>query len=302
MPETLTARAALEQSGLVPIDARALLSHVMGRDRAWLIAHASDRLERAQAEAFFALAKRRRDGEPVAYLVGEREFWGLALAVSPAVLIPRPETETLVEAALARLPRDRPLRIVDLGTGSGAIALAIAHERPDARVWATDVSEEALAVARGNAERLALRNVTFACADWYAGVPAEPFDAILSNPPYVAPGDPHLTEGDLRFEPRVALSPGEDALGALKSIVTGARDRLVPGGSLIVEHGYDQSAVVQRLFGELRLRRRAVAARPGGHPADRRRPRALSDACCRRPVAPSGGLSLPAAARHRGRA
>lgn len=245
---TLTVRGALEQSGLVPVDARALLSHVLGRDRAWLIAHATDPLERSQADAFFALAERRRDGEPVAYLVGEREFWGLALTVSPAVLIPRPETEALVEAALARLPRSRPVRVIDLGTGSGAIALAIAHERPDASVWGTDVSEQALMVARHNAERLALRNVTFIRCDWYAGAPAEPFDAILSNPPYVAPGDPHLTEGDLRFEPRIALSPGADALSALKSIVTGARDRLVPRGSLLVEHGYDQSDPVRRLF------------------------------------------------------
>ncbi len=154
MADAPTVRGALEQSGLVPVDARALLSHVLGRDRAWLIAHATDPLERSQAEAFFALAKRRRDGEPVAYLVGEREFWGLTLTVSSAVLIPRPETETLVEAALARLPLNRQSRVIDLGTGSGAIALAIAHERPDASVWGTDVSDEALAIARHNAERL----------------------------------------------------------------------------------------------------------------------------------------------------
>ena len=244
-----TTRGALEQSGLVPVDARSLLSHVLGRDRAWLIAHAGDVLERSQADAFFELAKRRRSGEPVAYLVGQREFWGLALKVSPAVLIPRPETETLVEAALARLPDDRPLRVIDLGTGSGAIALAIAHERRNARVWGTDVSEEALAVARDNAERLALRNVTFLRSYWYSAVPAERFDAIVSNPPYVAPGDPHLTEGDLRFEPRIALSPGDDALRALKTIIAGAAARIVPRGSLIVEHGFDQSGVVLQLFG-----------------------------------------------------
>lgn len=246
-PDRVTVRGALERSGLVPVDARALLSHVLGRDRAWLIAHAGETLEHAHADAFFALAKRRRDGEPVAYLIGHREFWGLALTVSPAVLIPRPETETLVEAALARLARGAALRVIDLGTGSGAIALAIAHERPDARVFGTDVSEEALAVARANAQRLAL-NVTFLRADWFAGVPDEPFDAILSNPPYISPGDPHLTEGDLRYEPRVALAPGGDALDALARIVTGARGRLVPGGSLLVEHGYDQSAPVRRLF------------------------------------------------------
>ena len=248
MADGPTTRGALEQSGLIPVDARTLLAHVLGRDRAWLLAHAGDVLERSQADAFFELAKRRRAGEPVAYLVGQREFWGLALKVSPAVLIPRPETETLVEAALARLPDDRPLRVIDLGTGSGAIALAIAHERPNARVWGTDVSDEALAVARDNAERLALRNVTFMRSDWYLAVPDESFDAILSNPPYVAPGDPHLTEGDLRFEPRIALSPGDDALRALKTIVAGAARRLVPGGSLIVEHGFDQSDTVLQLF------------------------------------------------------
>jgi len=193
-------------------------------------------------------AAARRAGEPVAYLVGQREFWGLALKVSPAVLIPRPETETLVEAALARMPDDRPLRVIDLGTGSGAIALAIAHERRNAHIWGTDVSEEALAVARDNAERLALRNVAFLHSDWYAAVPAGRFDAILSNPPYVAPGDAHLNEGDLRFEPRIALTPGDDALRALKTIITGAAARLVPGGSLIVEHGFDQSDVVLQLF------------------------------------------------------
>ena len=247
-PDGMTVRGALERSGLVPADARALLSHVLDQDRAWLIAHAGEALERSCADAFFALAKRRREGEPVAYLIGRREFWGLALSVSPAVLIPRPETETLVEAGLERLARGAGLRVIDLGTGSGAIALAIAHERPDAHVFGTDVSEEALAIARANAQRLGLNNVTFLRADWFAGLPDGPFDAILGNPPYVAPGDPHLTEGDLRFEPRSALTPGGDALQALTRIVTGARERLVAGGSLIVEHGYDQSAPVLRLF------------------------------------------------------
>ena len=245
---SITLRAAIEQSGLVPVDAHALLAHVLKRERAWLIAHAGDPLEHADANAFFALAKRRRDGEPVAYLVGRREFWGLMLDVSPAVLIPRPETETVVEAALTRLPDDRPLRLLDLGTGSGAIALALAHERPRAQVTATDVSDEALAVARANAQGLGIANVAFVRADWYAGSLDGPFDAIVSNPPYVAPNDPHLQEGDLRFEPRVALSPRFDALAALAAIIGGAPAHLVDRGVLVVEHGYDQAEAVARFF------------------------------------------------------
>jgi release factor glutamine methyltransferase len=245
---TVTLRAALEQSGLVPVDARALLAHVLERDRAWLIAHAGDALDRAHVDAFFALAKRRRDGEPVAYLVGRREFWGLPFDVSPAVLIPRPETETLVEAALQRLPADRSLRVLDLGTGSGAIAIAIARERPLAQVTATDVSSEALDVARANARRLNADNVAFARADWYEGLRSERYDAIVSNPPYVAPDDPHLREGDLRFEPRLALVPRLDALSALASITGGARQRLADNGCLILEHGHDQADAVVALF------------------------------------------------------
>jgi release factor glutamine methyltransferase len=242
-------RRALAGSGLVPLDAQVLLAHVLGRDRSWLAAHERDLLPRTEVERFFALAKRRRDGEPVAYLTGVREFWGLPLAVSPAVLIPRPETETLVELALARLPVDRDVAVLDLGTGSGAIALAIAHERPRARVVATDVSAGALAVARVNARRLDISNVEFVEADWYDGVPELRVDLIAANPPYVEAGDRHLTEGDLRFEPRAALVAAGDGLGALRPIVGGARAHLAPGGTLVVEHGYDQSDAVRRLFG-----------------------------------------------------
>jgi release factor glutamine methyltransferase len=251
----MTVRRALALSGLVPIDAQALLAHVLGKNRAWLAAHAEDALSREQAATFEALARRRRDGEPVAYLTGSREFWGLPLAVSPAVLIPRPETETLVEQALARLPEERDTRVLDLGTGSGAIALAIAHSRPRATVLATDASPEALAIARNNAVRLGIANVRFLLSDWYECVPspdddpaAARFDLIASNPPYVVAGDPHLGAGDLRFEPAAALSPGGDGLDALRIIVGGACTRLVPGGTLVVEHGYDQSAAVVELF------------------------------------------------------
>jgi len=246
---TPTAGQALAQSGLVPIDGQVLLAHVVARDRAWLAAHRDEPLARTQAEAFFALAKRRRAGEPVAYLTGVREFYGLVLAVTPAVLIPRPETETLVELALAWLPSDRAVRVLDLGTGSGAIALALAHERPGAHVVATDTSADALAVARGNARRLRLSNVEFVASDWYADVDGT-FDAIVSNPPYVAPGDPHLMEGDLRYEPRAALVAGDEGLAALRAIVAGAAARLAPGGALAVEHGHEQSGAVQAMLRE----------------------------------------------------
>jgi release factor glutamine methyltransferase len=244
---TPTAGQALAQSGLVPIDAQVLLAHLVGRDRAWLAAHRDEPLTRAQADDFFTLAKRRRAGEPVAYLTGMREFYGLALAVTPAVLIPRPETETLVELALAWLPRDRPVSVLDLGTGSGAIALALAHERRDARVVASDASADALAVARDNARRLGLSSVEFAPSDWYANVEGT-FDAIVSNPPYVALGDPHLTEGDLRYEPKAALVAGDEGLDALRVIVGGAAAHLAPRGVLAVEHGYTQSEAVQAML------------------------------------------------------
>lgn len=249
-PVLLTVRRALAQSGLVPVDAQVLLAHALGVDRAWLIAHATDELPRERADAFFALAKRRRDGEPVAYLTGRREFFGLDLAVGPAVLVPRPETETLVEVVLERLPVDREACVADLGTGSGAVALALASHRPRARVFATDASKDALDVARGNAAKLGLANVSFAHGDWYGALPAgtPPLDAIAANPPYVAEDDPHLAEGDLRYEPAHALTPGGDGLDALRTIVGGAPARLAPGGWLAVEHGHDQSDAVRALF------------------------------------------------------
>jgi release factor glutamine methyltransferase len=261
MAASCTVSAAIAQSGLVPLDAQVLLAHALQRDRAWLAAHCKDPLSRDQADVFFALAKRRRDGEPVAYLTGAREFWGLPLEVTRAVLIPRPETETLVEVALERLPDDRALRILDLGTGSGAVAVAIARERPLARVVAVDIDEPALAVARSNAQRLHLQNVEFLHSDWFASLPPDArFEAIVSNPPYVASADPHLADGDVRFEPRAALVSGSDGLAALRTIVAGAPSRLVGGGVLAVEHGYDQAERVRRLFeqagfGDLRCAR-----------------------------------------------
>ena len=252
MTEDVTVRRALAQSGLVPLDAQVLLAHVLGMGRAWLVAHGDDGVSRERSDAFLALARRRHEGVPVAYLTGVREFWGLSLRVSPAVLIPRPETETLVEVALARLPKDRDARVLDLGTGSGAIALAIAHERPQATVLATDVSADALEVARENARRLGITNIEFLQADWYDGVApiwrGAAFDLIASNPPYVAAADPHLGEGDVRFEPGLALTSGGDGLAAITRIVAGAHARLAGAGTLVVEHGYNQADAVRALF------------------------------------------------------
>jgi release factor glutamine methyltransferase len=246
----MTLRDALARSGLERLDAHVLLAHALGVDRAWLVGHAFDECPRERYDVFVELTERRHTGEPVAYLTGVREFWGLRLAVDSRVLIPRPDTETLVEEALASLPADREAFVLDLGTGSGAIALALAHERPRAVVVATDNSGGALTVARANAERLKLANVRLLQSDWYDGLPAEParFDLIASNPPYIASSDPHLGEGDVRFEPASALRAGVDGLDALRIVVRGAPSRLVPGGTLVVEHGFDQGPMVRTLM------------------------------------------------------
>lgn len=229
-------------------EAELLLGHALGRPRAWLFAHADDEVDATLQARFDALVDARRRGEPVAYLVGSRGFWTFDLAVSPAVLIPRADTERLVELALERIPVDRGCAVADLGTGSGAIALAIASERPRTRVVATDASEAALAVARANADRLDLANVGFAHGDWCAALGAQRFHVIVSNPPYIAAGDPHLDEGDLRFEPASALVSGVDGLDAIRSIAAQARAHLAAGGWLLVEHGFDQGDAVRGVF------------------------------------------------------
>ena len=244
----MTVGRALMQAGLAPIDAQVLLAHVVRRNRTWLVAHRDEPLPNLEATTFFELAKRRRNGEPVAYLVGRREFWGMSLQVSPAVLVPRPETETLVELALEWLPIDREVRVLDLGTGSGAIAMAIARERPRAQVVAVDSSSAALTIARANACTIGLRNLVLLESDWFERVGDEPFDLVVSNPPYIAAGDPHLGREDVRFEPIVALVSGADGLDALRAIVTAAPGRLVAGGALLVEHGYDQANAVRVLM------------------------------------------------------
>ena len=227
-----------------------LLLHVLDRPRSWLFAHATDPLSNADQGTFEALLARRLAGEPVAYLTGRRGFWTLELEVGPATLIPRPETELLVELALLRLPPDRALRLADLGTGSGAIALALASERPQAQVLATDASAAALVVAARNAERHELHNVRFAEGghDWYAPLQGARFDLIASNPPYIASDDPHLEQGDLRFEPATALAAGADGLDDIRRIVEGGQAHLQPGGWLLIEHGWDQGAAIRALF------------------------------------------------------
>lgn len=231
-------------------EAELLLLHVLDRPRSWLFAHATDPLAAADQAAFEALLARRVAGEPVAYLTGRRGFWTLDLEVDPATLIPRPETELLVELALERLPPDQALQLADLGTGSGAIALALASERPRARVLATDASPDALAVAARNAARHELHNVRFAEGghDWYAPLQGLRFDLIASNPPYIASDDPHLEQGDLRFEPATALASGVDGLDDIRRIVDGGEAHLLPGGWLLIEHGWDQGAAIRALF------------------------------------------------------
>lgn len=231
------------------LEAEVLLLHVLGRPRAWLYAHADDELPPPQREAFDRLVQRRCAGEPVAYLTGTREFWSLALRVTGATLIPRADTERLVELALERLPSAMPLRVADLGTGSGAIALALASERPRARVVATDVSAAALAVARQNAELNKISNVEFAEGRWFTAIAQQRFDLIVSNPPYIAAGDAHLQQGDLRFEPHSALAAGADGLDDIRAIAAAAGPHLHNGAWLLLEHGFEQGGAVRALLG-----------------------------------------------------
>lgn len=229
-------------------EAELLLGHVLGRTRAWLFAWPEHEPTPAQRARFGELVEARRGGEPVAYLLGRRAFWSLDLAVTPAVLIPRAETELLVELALARIPGEAAGSAADLGTGSGAIALALAHERPRVQVVATDASAQALAVAQGNATRLGLANVAFAQGDWCSALGTARFDVIVSNPPYIEDADPHLARGDLRREPRGALASGADGLDAIRRIVAATPDHLTAGGWLLLEHGWNQGAAVRGLL------------------------------------------------------
>lgn len=227
------------------LDAELLLGHVLGRNRAYLLAHGTEPAEGDVRRRFTALIERRAAGEPVAYLTGRREFWSLELETGPEVLVPRPETELVVERALVLCPASSA-DVADLGTGSGAIALACAHERPDWRLVATDLSAAALARAAGNARRLRLGNVQFLHGRWCQPLGQRHFDLILSNPPYVAAGDPALDS--LRFEPRNALEAGPQGLDDLREIIATAAPHLKSGGALVLEHGADQATAVAEML------------------------------------------------------
>lgn len=241
-----TLATVLKTAPLDPLENRILLCHALRLTRVQLITQSERQLSAAEAEALAALLARRLRGEPIAYIVGQREFYGLDLRVSPDVLIPRPDTELLVELALERLPQGGSA--LDMGTGSGAIAVAIAHTRPDAQVTALDASPAALAIARENASTHQVR-VRLLESDWYGALDADQaFDLIVSNPPYIVAGDIHLSQGDLRFEPVDALTDHADGLSDLRTIIEGAPAHLKAGGWLLMEHGYDQAAAVRALL------------------------------------------------------
>ncbi|PHV12508.1 peptide chain release factor N(5)-glutamine methyltransferase [Chitinimonas sp. BJB300] len=237
------------QCGLPSLEARLLLEHVSAISRTRQAAWPEAEVSATTAERFQVLTNRRAAGEPVAYLVGTREFFSLELEVSPAVLIPRPETELLVELALERLPLDQPRRALDLGTGSGAIPVSLRKHRPQLAMYAIDISNDALEVAARNAERHSTP-ILFARSNWYTELADERFDLIISNPPYIAAGDAHLNEGDLRFEPAGALSDGADGMLHIRQIVAGAATHLRPGGWLLFEHGYDQAETSRHLLNQ----------------------------------------------------
>ncbi|WP_374366477.1 peptide chain release factor N(5)-glutamine methyltransferase [Piscinibacter sp.] len=261
------ALAAARAAGVARLDAQLLLGHVLGRDRAWLLAHDDAALSGAQAARLEALMARRRAGEPVAYLLGEKEFHGLTLQVDARVLVPRPDTEVLVDWAIELLrgelaTMEQPA-VLDLGTGSGAIALAVKHDCPSATVTATDASSEALSVAQANATRLGL-TVEFRRGAWWQAVADRRFHLALSNPPYIASADPHLAA--LTAEPGMALTPGPEGLEALRAIVAGSAAHIEAGGWLLLEHGFDQAEAVQALLRDAGFARIATRQDLGGQP------------------------------------
>ncbi len=241
------ASGQLAQSDSPRLDAEVLLAHSLHKDRSWLMTWPERELDATQLAAFHALLRRRIEGEPVAHILGEREFWSLSIRVTPDTLIPRPETELMIETLLELYPDSPPLSLLDMGTGTGAIALAMASERPTWRISATDQSAAALEVARHNANQHQL-DIECIHGSWFEPLGSRRFDMIASNPPYIPEQDPHLQQGDVRFEPRSALAAGADGLDDIRLICARAGAHLNPGGLLIIEHGYDQKDAVLRIF------------------------------------------------------
>lgn len=242
----------LEQSSDSPrLDAEVLLCHLLQKDRAYLLAWPEKELDTETLEEYQQLVQRRLHGEPIAYITGQKEFWSLSFQVNRDTLIPRPETEHLVEYILEHYPAGQALRLADLGTGSGAIALALASERPQWKIEATDSSAPALEVAQSNARQLNINSVSFHQGSWFEPLANQQFEIIVSNPPYIAEDDEHLTRGDVRFEPASALSSGPDGLDDIRQIADQARQHLGPGGLLIIEHGYDQQQKILQIFTSL---------------------------------------------------
>ena len=247
-PETITQALSSACREIDRVDARLLLQHVLDVEHAFLLTHPDQVLTSQQTDEFSRLVKQRSEGRPVAYLIGRRDFFDLTFRVTEAVLIPRPETELLVELALKLIPDNQFCKILDLGTGSGAIAITIAKHRPQSQITAVDLSSEAIAVSRWNAENLEVKNIYLKTGNWFDELSGERFDLIVSNPPYVAENDPHLQQGDLRFEPQMALSTSDNGLACIRHIIAAAPDYLVNDGWLLLEHGYDQAAECRRLF------------------------------------------------------
>ncbi len=248
------------------LDAEVLIAHALGLTRAGLIAAPARAVDDIALLRIEPLLQRRERGEPVAYITGRREFWSLPFTVTPAVLIPRPETELLVERALAHIPIQAAATVADLGTGSGAIALALAHERPRSRLVACDASRDALEIARANAAALGIGHIEFRMGDWLAPLAGETFDVIVSNPPYVPADDPHLQQGDVRFEPGAALVSGSDGLDAIRIIIRDARTHLKSGGWLLLEHGHDQAGMIGELLKQSGYREIRGYLDLAGHP------------------------------------
>jgi release factor glutamine methyltransferase len=230
------------------LDAEILLAFVLDKSRTFLFAWPESEINTDLSREFENLLQQRLTGKPIAHITGVREFWSLSLRVTTDTLIPRPETELLVETLLELLPEDESLHIADLGTGSGAIALALAHERPNWKIVATDQSTAALDVARDNAQQLKICNVAFVQGEWFTPLAGRKFHAIVSNPPYIAENDKHLSQGDVRFEPMSALASGVDGLKDIQFIARQAKEYLLPDGLLMVEHGFDQKQAVQKIF------------------------------------------------------